>query len=118
MAWASALRESFDCSSCNRRKNKSFLCPLDHHIDKKEVLKLLAEKKFPSKMPMIFRIEDLGYCPRLFIGEFAAFVSKAFSWWETGQLGLTLITAPAWVDDSFTLLTNERSKARAFLLKK
>lgn len=116
-AWAPVLAEFFDCDSCTRGASGILACPKESHVDKSEALELVAGGKFPSSMPMIFRAEACGVCPRVLLSRFSALVAKAYSWWENGQLGLTLVTAPAWVDDAFGILSSERAKAMRYQLK-
>jgi len=38
-------------------------------------------------------------------------VQQAEAWFESGQLGVTFITAPAWVSQAFGILSAETSRA-------
>lgn len=114
-AWLSAVGENFDCSACKRPL--SFLCPKRDHIENSEILQRIADSPMPGKVPDIFKMENEGICPRFLLTPFSAMVAKAHSWWESGQLGLTLFTAPLWLDDAFRVLVSERSKAQMFRMK-
>lgn len=117
-AWASVLADAFDCDTCTRHRSGSFVCSMqDGHIDRDKALEIIAGAKLAAAMPMIFRAEAVGICPRVLLTRFASLVAKAHSWWENGQLGLTLLTAPAWVDDAFGVLTAERNKAMRYQMK-
>ncbi|MCK4521002.1 MAG: hypothetical protein KAU20_00380 [Nanoarchaeota archaeon] len=113
-AWASVLADSFDCIGCKR----SLSCPMKSHIDEEESLELIAEAELPKMMPLIFKAEAVGICPRVFMGQFSLHVMKCHSWWEKGQLGVDLLQAPAWVDSAFNILSSERMKARIHLMRK
>ena len=115
-AWLSVMGSSFDCSACKRPS--SFLCPKRDHMENSEIMQRVADSPMPKSVPTIFKMENEGICPRFMVTPFAGMVAKAHSWWENGQLGLTLFTAPAWVDDAFNVLASERNKAQMFRMKK
>lgn len=53
-------------------------------------------------------------CPLALLTEWSAYVRKAQSWFESGQLGMTFVDAPPWISEAFAVLTSERSKADRF----
>ena len=77
----------------------------------------IADSSMPKKVPDIFKMENEGICPRFLLTPFSTMVSKAYQWWENGQLGLTMFTAPMWLDDAFEVLASERNKAQMFRIK-
>ena len=48
------------------------------------------------------------------MSDWAGYVMKARSWYDTGQLGISFITAPAWVSHAFAILDNQTSAALDF----
>ena len=112
VAWASVMGDSFNCGTCNRPP--SFLCPKRDHVDNETIMQRIADSPLPKKVPMIFRAEAVNLCPRFLFTPFASFVTKVYSWWEKGALGVDLLHAPAWVDEAFRILETERAKAREF----
>lgn len=66
-------------------------------------------------MPMVFRYENIGVCPKIMLTDFSFYVMKAHSWWDKGQLGVNFLEAPAWVNEAFSALTSERNKALRFI---
>jgi hypothetical protein len=78
---------------------------------------MIAESHLPNQMPVIFKAEAVGGCPKVLISPFAVQVAKMTSWWETGQLGLNLVTAPMWVDEAITVYKNASNRASQFKMK-
>ena len=62
----------------------------------------------------MFAASRLKICPRVLMSEWAGYVMKARSWHETGQLGVSFITAPEWVNHAFALLDNATTEALDF----
>ena len=108
-AWMSLVGDSFKCSSCKRNR-EAFSCPKHEHVDMDVVYKTLADSKLPSSMPDVFKLEQMGICPLVMRSDFALVVSRAYNWWDKGQLGMNFLEAPAWVDVAFNVLAAERSK--------
>ena len=115
VAWASVIGESLDCSKCKRPK--TFLCPKRDHIGNEELLQMIADSPLPKSVPLALKAEQVNICPVFFLTPFARLVTKAYNWWESGQLGMTLMDAPYWIDEAFSILSSERSKARSFRVK-
>lgn len=109
-AWLSVLGDRWNCDNCHRPET---ICSrTGHTID--DAGPLLAEAKVPPSVPLVFRAESVGVCPRLFMTGFGRLVGDAYDWWDRGQLGLDFMTIPAWINAAFHLFAAEVSKAMEF----
>ncbi len=111
--WLSLVSDIYDCSKC-KRDYKTFACPNHEQVDMDWVYKLLEDSNLPSSMPDVFKLEQLNICPLVLRSAFTNSIARAFNWWEKGQLGMTYLESPAWVEQAFSLLSAEREKVRAF----
>ena len=62
----------------------------------------------------IFAAARYRICPRALLTEWSAYVRRAQSWFETGQLGMSFVEAPPWITEAFGILTGERARADKF----
>ena len=115
MAWLSCTGKEFSCEHCKR---KNFACAKTHCLTPDEIDEKLQQGKFPKSMPLIYRAESVGICPKLLISDFSQTVSKAHAWWEKNQLGVNFLEAPAWVDEAFTVYNNSKSEAINYMQKR
>ncbi len=113
-AWLSALGDRWTCSTCTRR---GFVCSRAGHVDMYEVARRLAEAPVPASVPTVFRAEAASVCPRVLAGPMGMAVSDAYGWRESGNLGLTFLTAPMWVGQALAQFGSELMKAVAFRTK-
>jgi hypothetical protein len=60
---------------------------------------------------------NVGVCPRLLVSPWAAGVVASMSWWEQGALGVTYLTAPAWLHHAYGLISRERVAASRYHLE-
>ena len=111
-AWSSVMGSNFECGSCKRPA--SFLCPKRDHLEDAEIMQMIADSPLPKSVPMIFKAEAVNICPKFLLTPFAIYTAKIYSWWEKGNLGVDLLSAPSWIDDAFRILESERAKARDF----
>lgn len=114
LAWLSATSDSFNCKNCKR---KNFVCPMLDHKKPIDLEERIKKANLPSAMPLIFKYESIGVCPRIAITPFSQLVAKAYQWWEKGQLGINYTEAPIWVDQAFTIYANNLGRARQFVSK-
>jgi hypothetical protein len=65
-------------------------------------------------MSLMFAASRLKICPKLLVTSWAGYVMQARSWYETGQLGISFVNAPAWVSHAFAVLDNATTAALDF----
>mgnify|MGYP001239266612 CR=1 FL=1 len=57
---------------------------------------------------------NVGVCPRLLVDPWATGVVGSMSWWEQGALGITYLTAPAWLHHAYSIIGRERIRASEY----
>ena len=62
----------------------------------------------------MFTANRLHICPRLLVTPWARYIMQARSWYETGQLGIDFVHAPAWISHAFAILDNATTAALDF----
>lgn len=107
--------ENFDCKRCKR---KNFICPMTDQEIPDDLEERLEQAHLPSSMPEIFKYENIRVCPKVKLSDFSSLVIRANNWFEKGQLGMTFLDAPIWVDEAFSILNSERNKALKFIHSK
>jgi len=56
----------------------------------------------------------LRICPRVLVSQWSGYIMQARGWYETGQLGVDVVHAPAWVSHAFAILDNATTAALDF----
>lgn len=74
----------------------------------------MAESKVPEIIPVVFRADAAGVCPRAFLTGLGRAVGEAYAWWEKGELGFDFTNVPMWLSEGMKIFAEETMKAIEF----